>query len=163
MKAAPPFHTWVTQLKDERFGFAWYTAPCAFVDQVVKPHATVELVHALHDAIDVVLERYAEDVRTHRGLLIVHDWRQMKGYDSDARRVFLERMKARKPGYLRHVVAVLPDRPLLKMAAQTASIVMGFSSGGTLRIAQDPVPVLEEQQVQRPVGSGWYGSAPRPR
>lgn len=155
MKPLAPFQTWPVHLRDRRFGLAWYTRPGVFVDQIQKPHGTLEVAQALHDAIDHVLERQAKDLEQYGGLFIVHDWRQMQGYDSDARKLFLERMKARKPGYLRGAVAVVPDTPLLRMAVQTSQLVMAFSAGGKLKLATDPSEVLETYGVSHPTRDDW--------
>jgi len=125
------------------------------VNQILASHGTTEVAHALHDAIDHVLVHHAEDIAKHGGLLILHDWRLMRGYDTEARRQYVARMESRKPGYLRKVVAVLPDAPLLKMAVQTANIVMAYSSGGTLSFEMDPKVALEKYDVRLPRADAW--------
>jgi hypothetical protein len=150
-----PFLNWPTHLYDERFGFAWYTSPATFVNQIHQTHGTVEVARAVHEAIDYVLCHQADDIAKHGGLLIIHDWRVMTGYDSRARQEYLAHMRARKKGYLRHVVAVLPNTPLLRMAVETANIVMAFGSGGILRIENDPCPALEKHGVRCPDPSAW--------
>lgn len=150
-----PFLTWPHHLYDERFGFAWYTAPATFVNQVERTHGTIEVANGIHDAIDHVLEQHAEDIERHGGLLMIHDWRTLTGYDSQARQLYLERMKGRDRRYLRHVVAVLPDRPLIKMAVETANIVMALSSGGRLRMESDPSAALARHEVRHPTLSDW--------
>lgn len=143
------------QLHDPRFGFAWYTEPCVFLDQATVSRGTVEAVDALHDAIDHVLIREQAAIERHGGLLMIHDWRQLTGYDSSARVAYLRRMKHRRPGYLRHVVSVLPSSPLIRMAVQTANIVMAVSSGGNLRMVTDPQQTLREHRVVTPAAQGW--------
>src|SRR5690606_5367856 len=119
------------------------------------PHRTIEVANALHDAIDRVVEREASDFAAHGGLLIVHDWRAMRGYDKAARQVFLNRMKERPAGYLRGAVAVLPDAPLLRMAVQTANVLMALHIGGNLALATDASEPLRKHRVERPSRSGW--------
>ena len=150
-----PFSTWPVQLYDPRFGFAWYTEPCVFVNQLIHSRGTVEVAEGLHDAIDHVLARERASIERHGGLMMIHDWRKMTSYDTEARVAYLARMKARNRLYLRQVVAVLPDRPLVRMAVQTANIVMALSSGGHLRIATQVAPILTELGVHVPVGTGW--------
>ncbi|MBX3246974.1 MAG: hypothetical protein KF901_07320 [Myxococcales bacterium] len=62
MRANPPLDRWPEQLHDPRFGFAWFTAPAVFVNQLADAHATLKTVHALHDAIDHVIERRAREI-----------------------------------------------------------------------------------------------------
>lgn len=155
MKPLAPFQTWPVHLSDRRFGLAWYTRPGVFVDQIHEPHGTLQVAQALHAAIDHVLERQQEDLEQYGGLLVIHDWRQMHGYDSDARKFFLERMKTRKPGYLRGAVVVVPDTPLLKMAVQTSHIVMALRAGGTLKLATNLREVLETYGVSHPTRGDW--------
>lgn len=150
-----PFDQWPVQLREERLGYVWYAPPATFVNQLLVSHGTAEVANRLHDLIDHVLEREAEDIRRNGGLLIVHDWRLMTGYDKDARRAFLDRMRQREPGYLRGAVAVVPDTPLLRMAVQTANLVMAFRTGGELEMATDPRPALEKHGVEAPVAGGW--------
>ena len=150
-----PFDRWPVQTHAEGIGFAWYTSPAAFVNQLTSRRGTVEAAHWLHDLIDHVLERERADIERHGGLLIVHDWRALEGYDVEARRAFLGRMKRRRPGYMRRAVAVLPDTPLLRMAVQTANLAMALHIGGKLEMTNDPVPVLASLGVRAPTTATW--------
>jgi hypothetical protein len=150
-----PFADWPIQLFDPRFGFAWYTEPCVFVDQIVYPQGTRDVAEALQDTIEHVLEREREAIAKHGGLLAIHDWRLVTGYTSEARITFLDRMRKRKKGYLRHVVAVMQDTPLLKMAAQTANVVMALGAGGRLHVTVDARVALVRNGVVPPTKTGW--------
>lgn len=150
-----PFANWPVQLFDPRFGFAWYTEPCVFVNQLIHPQGTRGLAEALQDAIEHVLDREQEAVKKHSGLLVIHDWRVVTGYTSEARVAFLARMRKRKKGYLRHVVAVMHDTPLLRMAAQTANVVMALGAGGQLFVTVDPRVALVRHGVVPPTTAGW--------
>jgi hypothetical protein len=143
------------QAHAEGIGYAWYTAPATFVNQLTATHGTIAAATWLHDRIDEVLERERAEVDRAGGLLIVHDWRVLTGYDTDARRVFLERMRRRRRGYLRHAVAVVPPTPLLRMAAQTVNLAMALHSGGKLELATDPAPALAKLGVRAPTIVGW--------
>jgi hypothetical protein len=155
MKPHHPLTTWPLHFKDWRFGLAWYTAPGVFVNQIHQSHGSVAVANALHDAIDHVLFHHAEDLKKHGGLMVIHDWRKMTSYDSEAREAYLERMRARPSGYLRKAVAVIPSTPLLRMAVQTANIVMAMRSGGTLQFATDLAAVLEQYEVRHPTPNDW--------
>lgn len=150
-----PFRFWPIQLADPRFGYMWFTEPCVLINQVCVPRATTELVSALHDGIDRVIEREAEAIERHHGIVMIHDWRRLQGYDTAARREYLARMRRRKGGYLRQAVAVLPSTPLIKMAVQTADLVMALGVGGKLTFANDIDKVLERFDVKRPLVEGW--------
>lgn len=133
----------------------WFTEPCVLINQVCLPRATLDLVSALHDGIDHVIEREAESIERHGGIVMIHDWRQLTGYDTAARRAYLDRMRRRKGGYLKQAVAVLPSTPLIKMAVQTADLVMALGVGGKLSFANDIEKVLERHDVKRPLADGW--------
>jgi len=153
---APPFDDWPIQLADGRFGYVWYAAPSVLINQVHVPHATVEAVDALHDAFDRVIAVERADYERRGGLLFIHDWRRIDGYERPARQVYLSRMRRRTPGYVRKAVAVLPGTPLLKMAVQTANVLMALRIGGSFALASDPSEVLSEHGVERPTRVGWY-------
>ncbi|MBX3246973.1 MAG: hypothetical protein KF901_07315 [Myxococcales bacterium] len=63
-------------------------------------------------------------------------------------------MKRRAPGYLKHAIAVVGSTPLLKMAVQTANILMAMRIGGDLELATDLEAVLRRYQVKAPL-PGW--------
>ena len=107
------------------------------------------------DLVRVFSTEDTEEIERRGGLLIFHDWRQMTSYDTAARVTYLRRMKARKKRYLRHVVAVLPDKPLIRMAVGTSNMVLALTSGGRLQMETEPGPPLVEHHVVRPKESGW--------
>lgn len=153
-RAKPPFDRWPEQLVDPRFGRAWFCRPAVFVDQLQVEQATVETVNALHDAIDTVLGRRRAEIADAGGIIMIHDWRQLHRYTSDARKVYLDRMRSREPGYLRLAVAIVRDTPLLRMAVQTANVLMALRIGGNLEVAMDPDVVLRRYGVATPL-PGW--------
>tara|TARA_B100001750_G_scaffold146202_1_gene116787 strand:+ start:1627 stop:2046 length:420 start_codon:yes stop_codon:yes gene_type:complete len=136
-------------------GYVWYTQPATLVNQVHLGRAGLDGVQRLHDLIDEVIARRADEFRPHGGLLMIHDWRLVSGYESDARKEYLERMRSREPGYLRGAVAIVRDTPLLRMAVQTANMVMAFRTGGTLEMGLDPVSALVRHRVETPQETAW--------
>jgi hypothetical protein len=150
-----PFADWPVQLEDPALGFAWYTEPATFVNQLLVERATADTANRLHDVIDHVIEREREDIEAHGGLLIIHDWRELAKYDSDARKAFLDRMRGREPGYLRGAVAVVRNTPLLRMAVQTANLVMALRAGGDLEMTTAVGPALTKHGVAVPTRRGW--------
>ena len=155
MRPAPPFDDWPVQYEHPEFGYAWYAAPAVFVNQLHAERGTASVANTLHDLVDDILARRGDELREHGGLLIVHDWRRMKGYDAEARRVFLGRMKRREPGYLRAAVAVVRDTPLLRMAVQTANMLMALRVGGDLEMAIEPRAALRAHGGVAPIRRGW--------
>ena len=153
-RAKPPFDRWPEQLVDSRFGRAWFCRPAVFVNQLQVEQATVETVNALHDAIDTVLARRRAEIAAAGGIIMIHDWRELRGYTPDARKVYLDRMRSREPGYLKVAVAVVPDTPFLRMAIQTANILMALRIGGSLELTLDPDAVLRRYDVATPL-PGW--------
>lgn len=153
-RADPPFDRWPEQLKDPRFGRAWFCRPAVFVNQLQVEQATVETVTALHDAIDAVLENHREEIAAAGGIIMIHDWRRLHGYTSEARKVYLDRMRSREPGYLKLAIAIVRDTPFLRMALQTANILMAMRIGGKLELAMDPDVVLKRHAVETPL-PGW--------
>lgn len=150
MKPRPPFDTWPRHVVDERFGFAWYASPAVLVTQTVLACGTAAAAHAIMDVIDEHLARHADEVSAEGGLLIVHDFREMHGYVTEARQVWLARMRQRERGYLRGAVAILPDTPMLKMAAQTVNMFLALNSSAKLTLANEPREVLRRFGVRAP-------------
>jgi hypothetical protein len=150
---APPFDGWPIQRADPRFGFAWYVEPAVLITQATVEIGTVEAVMAVNDVIDHYVNTRVRDYRAHGGLLIVHDWRSLKGYETVGRQHMLERMKRREGSYLRGAVAVVPDTPMFRMAAQTVNLLMAFRPGGRLQMATDPEVVLRQHGIRPPMTS----------
>jgi len=151
----PPLDAWPRQLVDDRFGFAWFIAPAVFVNQLVDAHATVTTVDALHDAIDHVIEVRRAELEAEGGITIIHDWRVLRGYDSEARQRYLDRMRRRAPGYIKTAAVVVGTTPLLRMAVQTANVLMALRTGGNLELATDLDTVLRRYAVGVPSTTGW--------
>jgi hypothetical protein len=138
------------QVYQESYGFLWYTEPATFVSQLVAEHATVSVVTWLHDHIDQVLAVRAEPIARAGGLLLVHDWRAMQGYDKEARLLFSERMKRRRPGYSRGAVVCVPDTPLLRMAVQGTNLLAAFQVRTRVELVTDVTATLARHRVKMP-------------
>jgi hypothetical protein len=146
----PPFDRWPVQRYDPVFGFAWYTEPGAFLTQITVVHGTIELVSHINDAIDVILEKHAPRLAELGGLLILHDFRMIKSYDSKARSLWSERMKRRRPGYSRGAIVCVADTPLLKMAVQGTNLLAALHVKTSVRLVDSLPPVLAAHGVQPP-------------
>jgi hypothetical protein len=79
----------------------------------------------------------------------------LRGYDSEARQRYLDRMRRRTPGYIKHAIAVVGTTPLLRMAVQTANVLMALRTGGNLELATDLDTVLRRYSVGVPSTTGW--------
>ncbi|HEU4537596.1 MAG TPA: hypothetical protein VFS00_25930 [Polyangiaceae bacterium] len=153
MSAGPlaPFDAWPVQVFDPAFGFAWYVSPATFVSQATTEQGTLASVIALHDLIDGLLAAKAAEVRAAGGLLVLHDWRLLRGYDRDAGVAFVERVTRREPGYLRRaVVAVRGGRELLLAAVEGVAFLGAVAPEAHLDLVADLGPALLEEGVQPP-------------
>jgi hypothetical protein len=131
-------------------GYVWYTQPCAFVSQLVASHATAAMAAWMQDQIDHVLGADAERIGARGGLLVIHDWRSLQGYDTEARRVFFERMRRRPKRYLRAAIVCVPPTPLLRMAVEAANLLAALHLNPPVELALDPAPALVEHGVEAP-------------
>ena len=145
-----PFDRWPVQAFDPSFGFCWYTQPATFVTQLAIGHGTLASARFIQDHIDLVLEHRAEEVTSAGGLLVIHDWRAASGYDAEARREFMERLRLRPRSYLRHAVTCMSVTPMLRMVVEAGNLVLTLVTGAKGEIAHDPVAVLARHRVEAP-------------
>jgi hypothetical protein len=144
------------QLIDARIGYLWFVAPNVLVDQAHVRHGTVETAHALHDWIDRLQAARRADIDAAGGLVAVHDWRSLRGYDAPARRAYQDRMRARPKGYLQAAYVVVPSTPLLRMAVEAGNLAAQIGSGGRVALAADPSELLARLGVQRPASTASF-------
>lgn len=152
----PPFTGWPVQLADPRLGYLWFVAPNVLVSQAHITHASVDAAHALHDWIDRVHSERRADIDRAGGLVCVHDWRLLSGYEAGARRVYQERMRARPKGYLKAAYTIVPSTPLLRMAVEAGNLAAQLGSGGRVLLATDPVSVLAKLDLRAPLASDRF-------
>jgi hypothetical protein len=153
----PPFDRWPVQAYDPSFGFAWYTQPATFVTQLTVEHGTLACARFIQDHIDLVLEHRSEDVASAGGLLIVHDWRAAASYDLEARREFIERMRARPRSYSRHAVTCMAFSPMLRMVVEAGNLVLTLVTGTKGEIASDPASVIAKHRIETPRAARFPG------
>ena len=155
----PPFTGWPVQLADRRLGYLWFVAPNVLVTQAHIAHASVEAAHAVHDWIDRVHASRRADIDRCGGLVCVHDWRLLGGYEASARRVYQDRMRARPKGYLKTAYTIVPSTPLLRMAVEAGNLAAQLGSGGRVVLATDPASVLAKLDLHAPpAGERFPGS-----
>jgi hypothetical protein len=149
----PPLQHWPVQVLDPRFGFVWYCQRGIMVAQLVVDHGTAEAAHAYHDLEDRVLAHRGEEVERAGGLYVIHDWRGVHTYDAETRKVWLARMRRRKPGYLRgSTVVVTEASSLLRMGVQAVNMMASLNLGLVSRItlSEDLSHALAEEGVRPP-------------
>ena len=152
-----PFDRWPVQAYDASFGFCWYTQPATFVTQLTVEHGTIACARFIQDHIDLVLEHRSEDVASAGGLLIVHDWRAATTYDLEARREFLDRMRARPRSYLRHAVTCMSISPMLRMVVEAGNLVLTLVTGAKGEVGHDPALVIAKHRVEVPLPTRFPG------
>jgi hypothetical protein len=155
----PPFADWPIQVFDARMGFGWWARPAVFVSQAIIERGDVPAVDAVQGWIDACLRERADEVRAAGGLFVFHDWRTLRGYSSEARALYLARMRARPKDYLRHSVTCVPVHPLVRMAVEAGNLVAALTARAKVEIAADPARVLAEHGILPPiVGSPFPGT-----
>jgi len=118
------------------------------VSHITVAHGTAKAAHAYHDYEERILEEYAREVEENRGIFVIHDWRLMATYETEARRVWQDRMKARRKGYLRgSVVCLLKANPLLRMAVQTSNVVAALTHQAKVDLTTDIEAALAEHDA----------------
>lgn len=149
---ASPFSNWPVQYADPDVGFAWYAGNGTIVTQICVTHGTAPGVTVVSDWIDLLLEAHREELAQAGGMLGIHDWRRVSKYDSDARKIWLERIQRRPKGYLRKAVVIVADNPLLKMAIAGANMLVAVASRGEgqIELATNAYEVLRKYGVQAP-------------
>ena len=153
-----PVDRWPVQVFDPAFGFVWYTRPATYVTQLAVPHIDVASVRVVQDHIDLILLHRAAELAEHGGLLVIHDWRVATGYDAEARREFIARLRTRPRSYMRGSVTCAALSPILRMAVQAGNLVATLVTGAKSEVASDPAPALRAHRVEAPpVGARFPG------
>jgi hypothetical protein len=139
-------------LYDPDAGFAWYTGSGILITQVCAERGTAPVATILSNWIDETLASHREEIAQSGGLFAVHDWRQVRRYDSAARSVWFERMKKRPKGYLRKAIVIIADNPLLKMAVAGGNLLAAISLDGHTKVelASDIHAVMRQHSLMPP-------------
>ncbi|HEY5961995.1 MAG TPA: hypothetical protein VIV60_35800 [Polyangiaceae bacterium] len=145
-----PLNAWPIQFSNPEVGFAWYVSPGILVTQATAVHANGRIAAVLSDWVDLVLEAHREEFSRCGGMLGIHDWRRFRSYDSDARRLWMERIRRRPKGYLRKGIIIVGQSPLIKMAVAGANMIVTLATGGQFEIATNASQVIREYDVRPP-------------
>jgi hypothetical protein len=145
----PPFSDWPVQLTLPS-GYIWYTEPHVFVTQTHIEHATILDTLAMSEKIDTAMRlRKTEGVK-YGGLLIIHDWRNLKTWDPDARQALIDRAIARGRGTRRGIVIAIDVNPVFRMLAHVANATLSAVGVARVQLVDVLEPTLEKYAVQKP-------------
>jgi hypothetical protein len=150
-----PFDRWPVQAFDPAFGYAWYARPATYVTQMWVTHGTVACARFIQDHIDLLLVHKKDEIAAAGGLLVLHDWRHATGYDTEARREFIERLRGR-PRYMRRAVTCVAVTPVLRMVIEAGNLVAKIVTGAKSELAEDPAPILREERVEVPAAGSRF-------
>lgn len=158
MPAAPPkapFADWPIQLVTPH-GYVWYTDPGVMITQAHIAHADLASVIPMSEYTDAVCEHRRGELAKLGGLLIIHDWRAVKGYDSDTRKHLIKRVQDRQRGQVRGMIIAVSLNPFLRTAVQVASAIMSATTGARLQMVDSLSPSLIDHHVQVPAPSSRF-------
>jgi hypothetical protein len=139
---APPFDRWPVHAFNPSYGFVWWAEPAAVVSQSIVERGTREAAEWIQSCIDAALSARANEIREAGGVFIFHDWRSTKGYDTEARKHYLSRMRARPRDYLRHSAVAVNASPLFRMAVEAGNLVAAITARAKVEIVRTPESTL---------------------
>jgi hypothetical protein len=131
-------------------GYIWYTEPGVFVTQAHIERSNFEDAAALSMRIDAVLRLKKAELARHGGLLIIHDWRNLKSWDDDARQHLIERSIRRERGEIRGIVIATSGNPLFQLMAHVANVTLSALGVARVRLVDSVEPYLEKYGVKKP-------------
>jgi hypothetical protein len=155
MSPRAPFAEWPIQLETEH-GYVWYAEPGVLITQAHIAHADLASVLPMSDYTDSLFSLKRDELAKLGGLLIVHDWRTVKSYDSDTRKHLIKRIQDRPRGLVRGVIIAVSLNPFLRTAVQVASAIMSTTTGARLQMVDSLSPALLEHHVQMPHPSARF-------
>jgi hypothetical protein len=114
---ANPLQAWRSHLYHPLFGFFWFfEEPFAIVTQTTVARADMRGAEVFLGLVDQVVSHHVTRFAAGGQLLLWHDWRSLRGYDSDARIKMHERIRQRPKHYVQRTVVVISPSPLWRMA-----------------------------------------------
>ena len=134
---APPFDRWPIHSYHPALGYCWFSrAGSALITQTHIKRADVNAARVLADWIDRAVQHEEAVWSASKGLLLLHDWRSVSGYDSAARTLVIERQRKRPNGYARRLCCVVEPTPLWRMALTVSDLtlaLLGCPPAGLMR------------------------------
>jgi hypothetical protein len=158
MPSAPPrapFADWPIQ-RETPHGYVWYTDPGVMITQAHITHADLASVLPMSEDTETLFQLKRDELAKLGGLLIIHDWRTVKSYDSDTRKHLIKRVQDRQRGLVRGVIIAVSLNPFLRAAVQVASAIMSATTGARLQMVDSLSPALIENRVQVPAPSARF-------
>jgi hypothetical protein len=151
LSAAPrfPFLDWPVQVQAS-FGFVWYTSPGILVSQLNIEHATIEHARTLSGFVDAVISEKRSDFAQLGGLLMLHDWKLMKTYDTAARSHLFNHTRKRAKGDVRGVIVSLTLTPLMRMAVEAGNALLTATTGRSIEVVPAISSALGKYRVDKP-------------
>jgi hypothetical protein len=145
----PPFSDWPVEITLAA-GYVWYTEPAVFVTQAHIAHGTKLDMLAMGERIDTVMRLRKAELARHRGLLVIHDWRNLKTWDPAARQALIDRSIARGRGLVRAYVIAIDVNPIFRMLAHVANATLAAVGGARVHLVDTLEPSLKKYAVKKP-------------
>ena len=141
----PPFEQWPLHTFHRDYGFAWYcTQSAAIITQTTVAHARPGGGLVLCDWIDTALREDGPNIDAAGGILLVHDFRSLTGYDTETRVLINERIKLRKPSYSRGMITVVRPTPMWRMAMRVTDLTRAMLGMPPATLTSDITRLVEE-------------------
>lgn len=124
---APPFDRWPVHAYHPAYGYCWFSREsAAIITQAHIKRADFAAAKVFADWIDRAVRHEVGAWTASKGLLLLHDWRSVGRYDSDARTHVIERQRKRPNGYARRVCCVVDPTPLWRMALTVSDLTLAL-------------------------------------
>lgn len=153
-----PFERWPIHGYHASYGYCWFSREgAALITQTHVPRANLAAAKILTDWIDQAVRHERDVWTTSQGLLVLHDWRSLSGYDSDARSLVIERQRKRPNGYARRLYCVVEPTPLWRMALTVADLTLALLGCPPAALLRDMQRAYGELRGARadPVAPSW--------
>ena len=147
-----PFQDWPAPVITSA-GYIWYASPGVFISQIARERATLEDARVLTDCVDRVVAAKRTEYAGYGGLLILHDWKLLKSYDTAARSHLFSHTRSRKKGDVRGIIVSLTLTPLLRMAVEAGNALLTATTGRSVEIVPAISAALGRHRVQVPTDS----------
>ncbi|HKP62786.1 MAG TPA: hypothetical protein VJV78_38885 [Polyangiales bacterium] len=134
----PPFERWPVHGYHPSYGYCWFSrAGSALITQTQVKRADLRAAKVVTDWIDRAVQEERDVWSASKGLLILHDWRSLNGYDSDAKALVIERQRQRPKGYARRLCCVVEPTPLWRMALTISDLTLALLGCPPAGMTQD--------------------------
>jgi hypothetical protein len=156
---APPFDRWPLHGYHPAYGHCWFSRDgAALITQTHVKRADLAAAKVFVDWIDRAVRHEVQAWSACKGLLLLHDWRSVGGYDSDARTLVIDRQRKRPTGYARRVCCVVDPTPLWRMALTVSDLTLALLGCPPAGLMGDMGRALGELRGAQPdaVAPAWF-------